>query len=181
MITGRVAVRYARALVKFAEERDVVDKVVYDFDYIRTVGRRSVEFVDMLKNRSLTFGRRTQIIDSIFKDKINDHSYRFIMFLNDRGRLNLLIDIVDNFLRIIAEKRGLLEGELVSSREFDPIFVNQLTKKLSDSYGKKVMLNLLVDNRLIGGFRLKLGDKVYDYSVAGQLKFLEQELSERFL
>ncbi|MBL8028761.1 MAG: ATP synthase F1 subunit delta [Fibrobacteres bacterium] len=180
MSYGRIAARYATALMKYAEEQNIVDKLVFDIDQIRTVGDGSPEFVSFLRNRSLVSLERLKTVETIFGSNTHPETLRFIRFLNDRGRLYLLLDICSDFLEKVAFNRGLLEGELISSRKLDITFVEKLTKKLSDSNGKKVMLNLSVDEELIGGFKLRLGDIVYDYSIAGQLALVEKELSEKY-
>jgi len=180
MSISRIAARYASALIRYAEEQKIVDRLVVDMDHIRAIGKSSPEFVSFLRNKSLVSAERLSVVNAVFGSSLDSETIRFIHFLNDRGRLYLLLFICDDFLEKLALERGLLEGELISSRKLDFDFVEKLTKKLSDSHGKKVMLNLSVDAELIGGFKLRLGDIVYDYSIAGQLSLVEKELSEKY-
>jgi F-type H+-transporting ATPase subunit delta len=176
MIFQRIAIRYATALFKFAEERNAIDRVVFDMDRIRTLSKESEDFVSFIHNRGLVSSERMKVIDSLFKEKLHPESLKFIYFINEKGRLSFLVSISEFFLSMVAESRNFIEGELVSSRKLEPEFVEKLTKKLSERFNKKVMLNLAVNKELIGGFVLKLGDKLFDYSIVNQLKIVEKEL-----
>ena len=71
-------------------------------------------------------------------------------------------------------KQNIVTARLTSAAALSDADVNQIKKKLAEGLGKKLELDVKVDESLIGGAVLRLGDQVIDGSVKGRLQALER-------
>lgn len=178
MINRRIASRYATALFRYSAEKKITENVVSSLEYIVQLSKESKEFSLFLQNRSLVASERVIILNELFEGRLSKDVMQFLLFLNEKGRLSCLVDIALIFLEKVLESKGIVKGTLISSSTLNNDLVDKLIVALSKKYNKKITLTLGVDESLIGGFKLSLGDKLCDYSITSQLKLVEKELSE---
>jgi len=100
----------------------------------------------------------------------------FIRVLAQNGRLELLPEIRTQFDALRNEREGVVEAEVVSAFELSDAQLGDLVQRLEKKTGKKVKAKVQLDQSLIGGVKVVLGDKVIDGSARAQLGALENAL-----
>jgi len=101
----------------------------------------------------------------------------FLLVLNDHRRAAALPEVVDAFDLLLDERLGFVRVEVASAYELTPEQRERLAGELTKLAGGPVRSRFVVDPELIGGVTAKLGSKVYDGSVRGQLAILRQRLA----
>lgn len=91
-------------------------------------------------------------------------------------RLPILPIILKQFKRMVMNAMGEMELEIISAKPLSAADIRQLSDKLSQIYDKKIHATASIDASLIGGIMLKTQDQLIDYSVAGKLARLGQQL-----
>jgi F-type H+-transporting ATPase subunit delta len=113
---------------------------------------------------------------SILAGNLNGDAENFVRLLAEYGRLELLPEIRDQYAALRNDREGIVEAEVQSAFELSEAQVNDLVSRLEKKTGRKVRARVTLDEELIGGIRVVLGDKVIDGSARAQLGALESAL-----
>ena len=100
----------------------------------------------------------------------------FVRVLAENGRLGLLPEIRTQFEALKNERESVVEAEISSAFELSAAQLADLVARLEKKTGRKVKASVRVDQSLIGGVKVALGDKVIDGSARAQLGALENAL-----
>ncbi len=111
-------------------------------------------------------------------DRLSDSGKNFVKLLIDSGRLSLAPYIYKLFEKNRAKAEGLVEVEVVSAFPVDSGEKEKLSSIMEKRLGKKIEINTRVDESLIGGVIIRVGDSVVDASIKGRLKQLSNRLTE---
>ena len=84
--------------------------------------------------------------------------------------------IFKSFGRIVDERNGIVEVDLYVAAALEPEALDALGQKIGVAISRNVILNQKVDENLIGGLKLRVGDRLIDGSIATQLKILERKI-----
>ena len=85
--------------------------------------------------------------------------------------------MVDAFELIFDERMGYVRAEVKSAFDLNPLQKDELSGQLSELAGSPVRMRFAVDPELIGGVTAKIGSRVYDGSVRGQLAEMRKRLA----
>lgn len=101
----------------------------------------------------------------------------FILVLSDHRRIAALAQVVDAVETIFDERMGFVRAEVKSAYDLPSAQQNELASQLSAIAGRQIRMRFSVDPELIGGVMAKIGSRVYDGSVRGQLADMRRRLS----
>lgn len=105
---------------------------------------------------------------------ISEVVQNFIAILIVNNRVYLLSAIIEHFKEIVLESAGVLQAEITICNDDD--LSADIKQQLSEASGKKVSLKIVKDNNILGGFVLKVHNKVMDYSLKNRLNKLKKIL-----
>ena len=168
-----VVQRYAQALFKEASE---ASSVTDDVNLIRSTLGGSPELERLLESPVVPRQKKNAILQSLFGERVQVVTLRFLQILVERGRESLLGAVLERFLVLSNEARGIIAVQARVTSELLKDEKDRLQEVLSTSLGLKVQLETTVDSTLMGGIILKIGDTVYDGSVRHQLSLLQTRL-----
>ena len=100
----------------------------------------------------------------------------FLLVLTDHRRAAALPEVIEAFDVLLDERIGFLRAEIVSATELTGEQKEKLAAEMAKLAGSEVRMRFAVDPELIGGVTARLGSKVYDGSVRGQLAILRLRL-----
>lgn len=105
---------------------------------------------------------------------------RFLKVLRKKNQMKLANKIIEKFSEIYNKKNGIVEAEVITSRNNNQETRNkQIEKFIKEKYqAKKVILNNKIDLDIKGGIIIKVGDEILDGSVARQLDNLKKVLAD---
>lgn len=169
---------YARALLEMAQERGRVDEVADEMDQLGELFKAEPQLRRLLSGRVLGKAERAASLQRLFEGRVSDTVYRFLQVLNQRDRLDKLPGIASAFADLVAEERGLIEVDIYVPQRLDATEAKEVAAALSKALGKEAVLHQYVDESLIGGLKIRVGDRLIDGSVATQLKLMRRRLIE---
>ena len=102
-----------------------------------------------------------------------DLTLRFVGVITENRRLFALPQIIDAYLRRLAERRGEVVAHVSSAQKLTEAQVERVTDALRRSLGAKVVVALAVDPGLIGGLVVRVGSKLVDDSIRTKLVRLQ--------
>ena len=173
----RVAKRYADAIYSAAVEAGVLDNVIEDVISLLGLIRDSDEFNAFLHNLLIVPESKQSILQELFGNQLDPLVLNSLFLLVLKKRERSTEDILLAFTQLVDEQAGRLVADVTSAIELTSTQQDALVEKLSGYSGKQVRLSMRVDSSIKGGFIAKLGDTVFDGSVATQLQRLKRQLA----
>jgi F-type H+-transporting ATPase subunit delta len=172
-----IAHQYAEAILELALQNgdvQLAEKVFADLTNVNKTVESDRELKLVLEHPSLPAAEKKNILKQLFAKHIDDLTLRLLELVTDRGRVAILPAIEARFKALLNIKQNIVTASLTSASQLSDAEVSKIKKKLSDSLNKTLELDVKVDESLIAGAILRLGDQVIDGSVKGKLASLER-------
>ncbi len=176
MSDSRIAIRYAKPLLGLAVEKGKLDAVKKDMDGFVSICKQERPFALMLKNPIIPHLKKQAILKKIFSGKVDALTMSIMDIMTRKNREHVLEDMAKEFLRLYNVNQGIEEAVIRTAIPLDAKLRKQFIQIIEEITGKKVELKEQVDEDLIGGFTLKIGDRKIDDSVSGKLRELRYTL-----
>jgi len=170
-----VARPYAEAAFELAREENALPVWA---EMLRLASRVSADsqVSAAMENPKLSAGDRESLFLSICGDALNAQGRNFIRVLVGAERLALLPEIRSLFESLKDDAEGVARAQIVSAFPLTGAELDSLTAALEKRFGKKIEATVSVDEELIGGARITVGDTVIDASVQGELQAMANYL-----
>lgn len=170
-----VARPYAEAAFKLAEADNALAR------WAEALGALALVAEDervhrALSNPNLSDDQVAGLFIAILAGKLDALEENFVRVLAHAKRLELLPLIRAQFEALKNAHEGVIEAELQSAFELSEAQAADLVERLERKTGRRIRSRVSIDQELIGGVRVLLGDKVIDGSVRAQLAALETAL-----
>jgi len=121
--------------------------------------------------------QRGELIRGLIKGKtLSEQLNNFIDLLLENDRLLLLPEVSSQYQALKDEAEGVAQAEIVSAYALTDEQVSELVQLLEPKFNKKLKPHVTVDETLIGGVRVVVGDYVLDTSVQAQLNRMREAL-----
>jgi len=174
-----ISKRYAKALVSIGAEQQMVERFSEELAALR--GALSAEKFLRLILESPTFPlqKKSAILsDLIAALKFSDGMRNFLGLLLEKDRLQYLGQIEGDYRALADDLSGTMRATVHTAAELTGAQQDDVRKALEKQTGKKVVLSVAVDPELIGGIQVEIGGKLFDGSLATQLKRIEETLKK---
>ena len=176
MKQNRAAIRYAKATLDFAIEKKAAEAVEKDMRDISVTISESGELEKLLESPIVNNVVKKNALLEIFKDS-SEITKGLIATLVSNKRIAILQEVAFKYI-ILHEK---LKGEDVAFVTTAVPLTADLEKKILTEVnkitGNKVTIENKIDESIIGGFVLRVGDLQYDASIANKLSSLKREFT----
>lgn len=168
-----IAKRYASAIYDIAESSDKIGEIREALNILAENYNEDEEFKVFLLDPSIKYDEKVEYLHKSF-DFISEDAFKIINYLVRKGRVSLAEKIRDSYLKIYYEKNNKILVNATFTKELSDNQREALMKKLEEKYKKKIVLNLSVDEELIGGGIIKIGNKVIDGSIKSQIENIKK-------
>jgi F-type H+-transporting ATPase subunit delta len=173
----RIAAPYARALFDFSVEKNIMHQITADFQNLEVFLDESAELMDYLSSPVVSNDAKIEILTKLLKPQVNTETFKFLMVLVKRGRINVLKSVITTYLELVYETASIKTIEVITAYPFANLQKNTLIQKLKElTNAREIRLVITVDSSLIGGFLIKTESKVIDFSIKNQLQKLAKHL-----
>jgi F-type H+-transporting ATPase subunit delta len=119
---------------------------------------------------------KLNILSEIFAARCTAETTEFIAFLGKSERIDAVLEIFEAFISLKDEREGLLRAEVSSPEALSQGQRDEVVRRLSEKYGKTIILTEKIDPAVIGGFVVTIGDTIIDASVRNQLAQIKKKL-----
>ncbi len=176
-LTIKIAAPYARALFDFSVEKNIMHQITADFQNLEIFLNETSELTDYLDNPVVNQTAKREVLKKTLESQVNTETFKFLMVLVNRERINLLKSIITSYLELVYETASIKMIEVSTAFPFTNLQKNMLIKKLKElTNAREIRLVITVDSTLIGGFLIKTDSKVIDFTVKNQLQNLAKHL-----
>jgi len=169
-----VGQRYARALFELAEEAGATAAVEADLVSLKKAWTESADLRRLLASPTFTADQKGAGLDAIAaKAKLHAVTRKFIGLLSANRRAGSLIDIINAFRKLSADKRGVVAAEVVTALPMSAAQSKDVAAALRQALGKDPEISTRVDPAILGGIKVRVGSRLFDASLKSKLDSLK--------
>ncbi|MEJ6707788.1 MAG: F0F1 ATP synthase subunit delta [Amylibacter sp.] len=178
-ISSGIASRYATAVFELAKEAKKLPALEKDLDALSAALEESTDFGELITNPVYTRDQIAAAVAAIGKKmKLTSIVANTLGLMAQKRRLFVLPQLVATIKGMIAYEKGEISAEVTSAKALTKAQTDKLAKTLKASVGKDVIVNVSVDESLIGGLIVKVGSKMIDSSIKSKLSNLQNAMKE---
>jgi len=178
MLKGAVAGRYAEALYDIGVRENNIDQLEEELLAVYQVLKESEPFRKIINHPRITADEKKEVLANLFKGRISVIMLSFLGYVLDRQREFYLPDMTERFTGLANKARNICDIQVTSAVELTSEEKENLGNAMAKSTGKKVRLDFNVDQELLGGVIVRVGDKIIDGSVRYRLQALHEHLRQ---
>lgn len=166
--TSTSAITYAKSL--FETNKDALQ----DLNTVFEVMKLSKEFELTMLNPSVSLQIKYDIVDEVFKKKLDEKVLNFVKILIEKNRFNEFSQIIRAYSNVLDEVNNVKRVEIVSAIELSDTQKQKTIDKLKAKLNKEVKVNWTLDAGIIGGLVIKIDDNIIDTSLKNKLDKLSK-------
>ncbi len=174
--TDAVDRAYAQALFELGRDNGELEALADEVDELGELLAEQPDLRRLIRSPAIAAQERAGLIGRLFEGRVSPTMYRFLQVVTRKDRLASLAGIVQAFADLMAEHRQLVEVDVFVAQRLDEAAAKEVAERIGEVLGREVVLHQYVDEELIGGLKIRVGDKLIDGSVANQLKLLRQRM-----
>jgi F-type H+-transporting ATPase subunit delta len=169
------AKRYAEACFQLATRDKALDAFADGLAVAASmVG--SGDALDVLRNPARPLAERVRLVDALLATRVPAPVLKLVGLLVERGKIDRIGAVEAEYRRLLNRQRGIVEAVATAAAPLDKAETEALARKVAAMTGRTVDLRVEVDEALIGGLTVRVGDTLYDASVRGRLERLRERL-----
>ena len=178
MSGSKAGIRYAKAVLHHAIDSDNANIVFDDMQSIQSTLADSKELRAILKSPVVRALDKKEALLKIFA-KTSEIAKSLITILVDNKRVSLLGSVAESYIYLYNEAKGVKVAKVTTAVPLSEALEQQVLAKVKELTGStSVSIENIVDESIIGGFMLRIGDLQYNASIANQLGNLKREFSK---
>jgi F-type H+-transporting ATPase subunit delta len=168
--------RYALALFQLATEKGQLDAIEEELRVVKQVFTENKQLQLVLQHPKVSRDKKKMILKESFST-FSSYVVNTLMLLLDRHHAFIISEVAENFINFANEERGIAETTVYSVRPLSTDENDAISAVFSKKVGKQSLhIKNVVDKSLIGGIKIRIGNRIYDGSVNGKLERLERQL-----
>lgn len=170
---------YAHALFELAEAQGAVATVRAELEELAAMAAGDADLGAFFRSEALDSERRAALLEKWFRGKLSDLVLNTLLVANRNGRVGLIEPLRRAF--VLRQERGAGQVEAVATTAvpLDDAGREQVRAVAGKLSGKQPLVDFQVDEQILGGLILQIGDWRYDDSVRRQLHGTAQRLRTR--
>lgn len=174
-----LATVYARSLFELAQKaggESKINEVADELEAISDLLRSDKKVHEFFASPIIDRTSREASIRRIFSNRITDLTLRFLLVLNNKGRLNQMEAIAEAYDHQVQESFGRIEVDVYTASPMEQEQTTALRDRIKAALGKEPVLHSYTDRSMLGGLKMRIGDQLIDGSVASKLRRMKREI-----
>ena len=178
MKQSRVTIRYAKALLKLSIEQNTLEQSYNDMVLLDAVCTENRDIVLLLKSPIVKTDQKLSILKEIFASKLGEVSMAFITIITTKKRESLLALIASSFISLYKVHNKIETATVTTATPLDEALRADVINFIKKHGDDNVELTEKVDEKIIGGAIIRMGDKQLDASVSKAISELRQTFNK---
>lgn len=176
MPNPRLASRYAKSILDLAIEKGQLEEVYADMLLLQQVSKSNREFVNLLRSPVIRADIKRKILDAITAGKVSTITSSFNALLVSKGRESNLPEIINSFISQYKVYKNIHIVKLATAVPVGDSLRKAIIDQVKKATGyENIELEEKVDENIVGGFVLQVGDQLIDASIAYDLKNIARQ------
>jgi F-type H+-transporting ATPase subunit delta len=178
MVNTKLAGRYAKSLMDIAIEQNAVEAIYQDALGLQGMFASSPELVNLVKSPIIKADKKIAIFKALVGDKINAITERFLSLIITKSREAALPQMMASFVEQYKVKNNIVTVLLTTASQLDEASEAAILKQVSAQFPNSTLdVRRKINEDLIGGFILEVNNKLFDASVARDLRDIKKQFS----
>ncbi|MDT3428049.1 F-type H+-transporting ATPase subunit delta [Paenibacillus forsythiae] len=174
-----VAKRYARALFEVAVEEKKTLEVEEELKALVSALASNTDLQRFISTPKISGEDKLAVLKQALEGKLSMVVINTLKLLVERGRMNILSDLLDSYVKIEGKSLSLADATVYSTYELDEREKKAVAEEFGTLSGRKIRVTNIIDKSLLGGLKVVIGDTLYDGSLAGKLERLEKSFNDK--
>lgn len=168
--------RYAAALLEIAKENNILDEIYLELEMVVQELIKEKKMWQLMTSAQVEKEEKEKILQEIFEKKIHDYLYNFLRVLLKKNRFIELELIFLAFKESYLNEKNILEASVLSAIKLTDEHIQKLQEQLEKRTRKKVIVKNKIEESILGGLVIYIGEQVIDGSVRNKLNVLRSNL-----
>ncbi|ETT65109.1 F0F1 ATP synthase subunit delta [Paenibacillus sp. FSL H8-0457] len=173
------AKRYARALFEVAAQQQKGLEVEEELRAVVHAIEGDADIRKFIATPNVPQSVKMNVISQALAGKVSQPVLNTIELLLDRGRAEMFAELLNSYVKIQGASLGLADATVYSTYPLSDQEKEQVASEFGQLAHQKIRVTNVVDESLLGGLKVVIGDKLYDGSIAGKLERLEKSFNRR--
>ncbi|WP_024832956.1 F0F1 ATP synthase subunit delta [Ruminiclostridium josui] len=168
--------RYAQALLQLSGSN--INSVIEEFGDFINLFNTDKDFRDFLNNPVVKTDKKQALVKNVFTGRLSKNLLNLVLLLISKKRTSEIPGIYNQFVQMANETSNVLDMKIIMAAPLDEVQLEAVRQKFRMKYNAVAVNSTeIVDESLIGGIKVIIGDKVYDGSVKGRIESLTEIVS----
>jgi F-type H+-transporting ATPase subunit delta len=168
--------RYAEAAFEIGRADRTIDAWEADLTRLRDTFA-DPELRSLVEHPAVAFADKERVVRRLVGDVRTPEALRLVLLMVRRGRPGAIGAMVQHFANLVRRHRGVSLAEVRTALPLEEGQRTSVTQRLHELTGDEIEINEVVDESLIGGITVRIGDQLYDASVRNRLERLRARLT----
>lgn len=171
---SKAALRYAKAVISLAKDKNLTKEINDDMGLINETIDKNSELRIFLKSPVTKNSIKKNALLEIFKD-VNTITSELFNLLIENNRIEILSNVASKYRFLYNEMNNVQVAKVTTAVALSPALETKIQAKVKELTGNEAKIQNIIDESIIGGFILRVGDIQYNGSVQAQLNNLKRE------
>jgi F-type H+-transporting ATPase subunit delta len=172
-----VGKRYAQALFDAAVDSNSVDSLYDELSAVIDLFKSQAGLMDLMLTPSINTSEKKAILIRVFGESLSQYLKNFLNILLDKNRFEFLPEIHDDFRKLVFPYKNMVEATVLTVVPLDEDQRKALEEKLKRRFNKEVILDNKIDESILGGAVVYVGDQIIDGSIKNQLNQMKMQMN----
>lgn len=179
MLENQVGKRYAEALSGNIEDDSQLEKALQDLEAFGEAMNTEKQLPRFFDHPTIATEKKKNVVEELCsKLQIGDKVASLLVLLNERGKIIFLDKIIEYFEQVVDRRLGQIRVHVASAHTLTDANTDRLKTALNKILGKTILIDTEVDESLIGGVMLRIGDQVADDTIRNRLDILKRTIEK---
>jgi F-type H+-transporting ATPase subunit delta len=174
----RLASRYAKSLLSLSIEQNILSKTFSDMKHIQNICSENKDLVLLLKSPIIKTDKKLSILSEVFSSFVSEITMTFINIITSKKRERYLEGIAESFISLYKTHNDIETVTLTTSHPINEKTKLEILDFVKKNGKQKVEITQVIDEELLGGMIIRMGDKQLDASVSRNIKKLKKSFNK---
>ncbi len=173
---------YAQSLFELAEAeggREPLETIADEFEQLADLRTRDPQAAEFFRSKLISPADKARVISGAFKGRVNPLLLRFVLYVTHKERLDRIWRMAEAYDKIIQERLGRVEVDVYTRFPLSPEQLSGIADRLHKALNREPIVHAYIDEHMIGGMKVRVGDKLIDASIDTRLRRMRERLMER--
>jgi F-type H+-transporting ATPase subunit delta len=174
MSDTRAAIRYAKAILSVAQDNNTSSNVHDEMNDILNCIISNPDLSNMLKSPIVKLSDKSNVLSKVFENTGKEVKSLFKTLISNK-RVDLLDEIATQYGQLYEKANNKEQATVITAAAMTEALEKKIMNKLKTLSTRQVTLKKIIDESILGGFILRVGDQQYDASVSNQLNRIKNK------
>lgn len=175
---------YAKGLFELADEkggRALLEELAGEFDELVDLLRGNPKLEEFIASLIVPSKTKEVSLRKIFEGRIHQYVLNLMLLLNIKERDGRFVRVAAAFDELVQEKFGKVEVDVYTRLPIPEDQLSMIKSRLQAALQREPVMYAYTDDQMIGGVRIRVGDKLVDASFNNRLRLMQERLTEEGL